>query len=120
MGNAEVTAGTLPLSPPGDGLAAWSIWGGLAVASESNADVTSRNRPVSPPAKGPEASFGPDSFLPDHIESDLFNTTAVPRGMEMLKGKTIWFNSTNQFQSFWQSQQKPGRFNHVADWDLLH
>merc|ERR1712048_391488 len=46
--------------------------------------------------------------------------TAVPQGLEALKGKTIWFNSTDQFQSFWDSQQMPGRFNHVADWDSLH
>jgi len=134
--NAEVTSGRVPLSSPGKGRPP-PIWNHLALASESNAEVTSGNLPPSPSGEGQNSirgslaiasqsgkpvhgSIGPDVFLSDHIDPEVFVNQTVPQGLEVLQGKVIWFNSTENFQLFWASQQKPGRFNHVANWDLLH
>jgi len=142
---AEVTSGRVPLAPP-PGSGQSGIWYSVATVSESEsnanhdgAEVTSGGLPGSGywttpepsadgaalatssrlPAKVISSDYGSD-FVPDRIDPSFFVNTTVPKGLEVLRGKAKWFNGTEDFEHFWQSQQKPGRFGHVVDWNLLH
>lgn len=111
---AEITSGTLPAGSEADVVTTSGkgglrqrvrpIWGTLALASESHKDV-------------PKVQGGlPD----DHIDPSVFAHAKVAAGMEALRGKAMWFNSTDDFEAFWGSQQKPGRTPHVVEWSFLH